>query len=146
MMAAPDRDALSGGGPPTIANFDGDPEEGSRLFAATYAEVFGLDESTTGKMQSVLADHFEVATKREITLSDLNREKLMENPADPPQEIKDWFKKRQTYYAKIRNDLRNLVPLEKQSQFDQWVEKGGIGFQNLKLKEHNLAFSLGGDQ
>ena len=138
--------ASLGGLSQEIINFDGDPEEGSRFFAATYAEIFGLNKSVTGEMQSVLADHFAIAAEREITLSDLDRSKLMENPANPPQEIKDWFKKRQAYYSEIRNDLRNLVPLNKQSQFDKWVEKGGIGFKNIKLKEHHLAFSLGGDQ
>lgn len=129
-----------------IIGFDGNPEEGSRFFASTYAAVFDLDETTTEEVRASLEGHLQEAVNRGITLQDLPREKLMENPEHPPEEVKNWFKTRQAYYAEVRSDLRDLVPLEKRSQFDQWVEKGGIGFQNIKLKEHQLAFSLGGDQ
>ncbi len=129
-----------------IIKFDGDPEEGSRFFAATYAELFDLDETTTGKIQEVLEGRIGEAVNRGLTLSDLPREKALENPDNPPQEVKSWLKTRQTFYRDVRNDLRNLVPLSKQADFDKWVEKDGIGFKNIKLKEHNLAFSLGGDQ
>ncbi|MFK7989994.1 MAG: hypothetical protein AB8I08_28500, partial [Sandaracinaceae bacterium] len=45
MAARPDRDALSGGGPPTIANFDGDPEPEFSLAGGYAYAVFEADTS-----------------------------------------------------------------------------------------------------
>ena len=52
MMAAPDRDALSGGGPPTIANFDGDPEPEFALAGGYAYAVFENDASVRWHFES----------------------------------------------------------------------------------------------
>ena len=130
-----------------IIEFDNQPEEGSRFFSSTYKSIFDLDDKTTANLQRVFAEQIAAAKERDLTLVNNPGLKMLEGDESiTEQDIKSWLSERQSFYAGVRQRLREQIPADKQAEFDRTIEQDGIGFTNLTLKGSPLAFSLGGRQ
>ncbi|MES2709005.1 MAG: sigma-70 family RNA polymerase sigma factor [Verrucomicrobiota bacterium] len=120
-----------------IIEFEDAPKEGSGFIAAAYGAAFGLSETEQSGVAAFFAKQLEDASQKKFTLSNL--------PERGSAEFEPWLKQRWDYFNESRAELRALIPENHQASFDQYVEKGGYGFKNLKLKGMPLMFSLGGD-
>lgn len=120
-----------------IVEFEDKPEEGSRFVAAAYGSAFDLDEAEQARVAEFFSRTLAEANEKEVTLSHL--------PDRGSAEFGPWLEKRWAYFNSRRDALRALIPENKQAGFDQWIEKGSYGFNNLTLKGMPLMFSLGGD-
>lgn len=120
-----------------LIEFEDNPEEGSRFVGAVYGTVFGLSDSERARVESSFQELLAEAAERELTLSHL--------PEPGTEEFGPWMERRWEFFNGHRDALRELLPAGSHASFDKWVEKGGYGFRNLKIKGMPFMFSLGGD-
>jgi hypothetical protein len=129
-----------------IVEMEGNPEEGAKFFSATYAELFTLDEAGRSALHNIFERHITIANEQEISLKQITALVDQEIPGGLEEEIERRMGVRQEYFRDVRNELREAIPEDRRADFDLWVERDGIGFNNIRLRGTNLQFSLGGNQ
>lgn len=129
-----------------IIEMEGNPEEGAKFFSATYAELFTLDEAGSSALHDIFERHITIANERELSLQQIMALVDQEIPGGFEQEMERRMGVRQEYFREVRNELREAIPEDRRADFDLWIERDGIGFNNIRLGENTLQFSLGGNQ
>ena len=127
-----------------IVEMESDPKEGSEFFSSTYAQIFGLDEAGQNELRQIFEKHISAATQRDITLKQIRTLIGEETPGGWEKAVEARVDVRRDYFRTVRAELRAAIPVERHADFDAWVELDGIGFNNIKIAELPLAFSLGG--